>query len=51
MNSVIHILLLHQYKIETLIDASKVGLEVNVEKSTYMLVSHYQNTLQNQYKK
>jgi hypothetical protein len=29
---------------ETLIDASKeVGLEVNVEKTKYMLVSRYQN--------
>jgi hypothetical protein len=33
---------------ETLIDASKeVGLEVNVEKTKYMLVSHYQNADQN----
>jgi hypothetical protein len=29
---------------DTLIDASKeVGLEVNIEKTKYMLVSHYQN--------
>jgi hypothetical protein len=29
---------------ETLIDASKeVGLEINVEKSKYMLLSHHQN--------
>jgi hypothetical protein len=33
---------------ETLIDASKeVGLEVNVEKSKYMLVSRHQNEGQN----
>jgi hypothetical protein len=33
---------------ETLIDASKkVGLEVNVEKTKYMLVSHDQNADQN----
>jgi hypothetical protein len=29
---------------ETLIDASKeVGLEVNIEKTKYMLMSHHQN--------
>jgi hypothetical protein len=34
---------------ETLIDASKeVGLEVNVEKTKYMLVSRDQNAGQNQ---
>jgi hypothetical protein len=34
---------------ETLIDASKVvGLEVNIEKTKYMLVSHDQNAGQNQ---
>jgi hypothetical protein len=33
---------------ETIIDASKeVGLEVNAEKSTYMLLSHHQNAGQN----
>jgi hypothetical protein len=33
---------------ETLIDASKeVGLELNVEKSKYMLLSHHQNIGQN----
>jgi hypothetical protein len=33
---------------ETLIDASKeVGLEVNGEKSKYMLLSHHQNAGQN----
>jgi hypothetical protein len=33
---------------EILIDASKeVDLEVNVEKTKYMLVSHYQNAGQN----
>jgi hypothetical protein len=33
---------------ETLIDASvEVGLEVNVEKTKYMLASRYQNTGQN----
>jgi hypothetical protein len=33
---------------ETLIDASKeVGLEVNVEKTKYMLLSHQQNVGQN----
>jgi hypothetical protein len=34
--------------IETLIDASKkVGLEINVEKTKYMLLSRHQNTGQN----
>jgi hypothetical protein len=29
---------------ETLIDASKeVGLEINIEKTKYMLLSHHQN--------
>jgi hypothetical protein len=33
---------------ETLIDASKeVGLEINVEKTKYMLLSHHQNVSQN----
>jgi hypothetical protein len=33
---------------ETLIDASKVvGLEVNAEKSKYMLLPHHQNAKQN----
>jgi hypothetical protein len=33
---------------ETLIDASKeVGLEINVEKSKYMLLPHHQNASQN----
>jgi hypothetical protein len=33
---------------ETLIDANKeVGLEVNIEKTKYMLVSHGQNADQN----
>jgi hypothetical protein len=33
---------------ETLIDASKqVGLEINVEKTKYMLLYRYQNTGQN----
>jgi general stress protein 26 len=33
---------------ETLIDASKeVGLEVNTEKTKYMLLSHHQNAGQN----
>jgi hypothetical protein len=33
---------------ETLTDASKeVGLEVNTEKTIYMLLSHHQNTAQN----
>jgi hypothetical protein len=33
---------------ETLIDAcKKVGLEVNVQKTMYMLVSHYKNADQN----
>jgi sorting nexin-29 len=37
---------------ETLIEASKeVGLEVNVEKTKYMLVSDYQNADQNRDKK
>jgi hypothetical protein len=36
-------------KTETLIDASKeVGLEINIEKTKYMLLSHYQNAGQNQ---
>jgi hypothetical protein len=35
---------------ETLIDASKeVGLEVNVEKTKYMLLSCHQNAGQNRY--
>jgi hypothetical protein len=34
--------------IETLIDASKeVGLEINVEKTKYMLLSRHQNAGQN----
>jgi hypothetical protein len=34
---------------ETLIDASnELGLEINVEKTKYMLVSHHQNVGQNQ---
>jgi hypothetical protein len=33
---------------QTLIDASKeVGLEINVEKTKYMLLPHYQNAGQN----
>jgi hypothetical protein len=33
---------------ETLIDASKeVGLEINVDKTKYMLLSHHQNAGQN----
>jgi hypothetical protein len=37
---------------KSLIDSSKeVGLEVNVEKTKYMLVSHYQNVHQNRDKK
>jgi hypothetical protein len=33
---------------ETLIDASKeVGLEINVEKTKYVLLSHHQNVGQN----
>jgi hypothetical protein len=33
---------------ETLIDASKVaGLELNIEKTTYTLLSHHQNAGQN----
>jgi hypothetical protein len=33
---------------ETLIDASKeVGLEINIEKTEYMLLSHHQNVVQN----
>jgi hypothetical protein len=33
---------------ETLIEASKeVGLEINIEKTKYMLVCHYQNAGQN----
>jgi hypothetical protein len=34
--------------IETLIGASKVGLEVNAEKTKYMLLSRHQNAGQNQ---
>jgi len=35
-------------KIESLLEASReVGLEVNTEKTTYMVVSHCQNTGQN----
>jgi biotin operon repressor len=34
--------------IETLIDASKeVGLEINVDKTKYMLLSRHQNVAQN----
>jgi hypothetical protein len=34
---------------ETLIDASKeVGLEINMEKTKYILLSHHQNVGQNQ---
>jgi hypothetical protein len=34
---------------ETLNDASReVSLEINIEKTKYMLVSHYQNAHQNQ---
>jgi hypothetical protein len=37
---------------ETLIDASKeVGLEVNIEKTKYMLVSHHQNLDRNRHTK
>jgi hypothetical protein len=32
---------------ETLTDASKVGLEVNAEKTKYMLLSHHQKAGQN----
>jgi hypothetical protein len=33
---------------ETLVDASKeVGLEVNINKTKYMLLSHHQNAEQN----
>jgi hypothetical protein len=33
---------------ETLIDASKeVGLEINIEKTKYMLPSHHQNVVKN----
>jgi hypothetical protein len=36
-------------KTETLIDASKeIGLEINIEKTKYMLLSHHQNGSQNQ---
>jgi hypothetical protein len=35
---------------ETLTDASKeVGLEINVEKTKYMLLPHHQNVGQNRY--
>jgi hypothetical protein len=38
----------HQLLAETLIDASKgVGLEINIEKTKYMLLSHHQNADQN----
>jgi hypothetical protein len=37
-------------KTETLIDASEeVGLEINVEKAKYMLLSSQQNLSQNRY--
>jgi hypothetical protein len=36
---------------ETLIDASVVGLEINVEKSKYMLLSHLQNAGKNRDKR
>jgi hypothetical protein len=32
---------------ETFIDANKVGLEVNAEKTEYMLLSRHQNTRKN----
>jgi hypothetical protein len=32
---------------EIVIDASKVGLEINVDKSKYMLLSRHQNVSQN----
>jgi hypothetical protein len=33
---------------ESLIDASKeIGLEINVQKTKYMLLSHHQNVAQN----
>jgi hypothetical protein len=36
---------------ETLIDASKeVGLEINVEKTKYMLLSRHQNVGRNRYR-
>jgi ribosomal protein S2 len=38
-------------KTETLTDATKVGLEVNAEKTKYMLLSHHQNSGQNHDKK
>jgi hypothetical protein len=35
-------------KTETLIDASnEVGLEINIEKTKYILLSHHQNAGQN----
>jgi hypothetical protein len=34
---------------ETLIDTSKVDLEINVEKTKYMLLSHHWNTGQNRH--
>jgi hypothetical protein len=38
----------YEEKNETLIDASKeVGLQINVEKTKYMLLSRYQNVSQN----
>jgi hypothetical protein len=38
-----------QKNTETLIYASKeVGLEINIEKTKYMLLSHHQNVSQNQ---
>jgi hypothetical protein len=38
----------HREKHTTLIDASKgVGLEVNIEKTKYMLLSRHQNAVQN----
>jgi hypothetical protein len=42
-------MLCHHYFSETLIDASKeAGLEINVEKTKYMLLSRHWNAGQNQ---
>jgi hypothetical protein len=47
---ILQLLLYHNEKHRSCINASKeVGLEVNVEKTKYMFMSHHQTTKQNYY--